>query len=107
MALPPPPLPFLIPFLLFLPLPCMVLRCKASAVGGLSPTSFPSQTPDACLRAVIEAPLKTRSHSLHLELRRDPCRNICLHFYVIALIVLADVPLRTFLDLNTIYILIE
>lgn len=53
---PPLLLPSLIPFLLFLPLPRIVSCCKASALGGLSPSLSPSsQIPDAGLRAATAA----------------------------------------------------
>ena len=81
---------------------------KVSAIGALSPTLFSSsQTPDARLRAAIAAPPKFRSPGLHLELLRDPSWRTRLHFYLFPVLVLAHVPLQTFLDFNTIYILIE
>jgi hypothetical protein len=81
---------------------------KASAIGGLSPTLFSSsQTPDARLRAAIATPPKFRSPGLHLELLRDPSWKTRFHFYIFPVLVLAHVPLQTFLDFNAIYILIE
>jgi hypothetical protein len=81
---------------------------KTSAIGGLPPTLFfSSQSPDACLRAAIATPPKFRSLGLHLELLLDPSFKTRLHFYPFSLLVLARVPLQTFLDFNTMYILIE
>jgi hypothetical protein len=83
-------------------------RATASALGGLSPTLLSSsQTPDARVRAAVAAPPKFRAPGLHLELLRDPSWKTRLHFYLFPLIVLAHVPLQTFLDLNAVYILIE
>jgi hypothetical protein len=81
---------------------------SASALGGLSPTllSF-QQTPDARLRAAIAAPPKFRSPGLHLELLRDPSWKTRLHFYLFPVLVFAHVPLQTFLDFNTVFILIQ
>ena len=81
---------------------------KASAISGLSPTLFSSsQTPDARLRVAIATPPKFRSPGLHLELLRDPSFKTRIHFYLWPIIILAHVPLQTFLDLNTLFILIE
>jgi hypothetical protein len=83
---------------------------KASAIGGLSPTtlfSSSSQTPDARLRAAVATPPKFRSPGLHLELLRDPSWKTRIHFYLFPILVLAHVPLQTFLDFNAIYIMIE
>ena len=81
---------------------------RASAIGALSPTLFSSsQTPDARFRAAVATPLKFRSPGLHLELLRDPSYKTRIHFYLFPIIVLAHVPLQTFLDFNAIYILIE
>ena len=82
---------------------------KASAIGGLSPTALfsSSQTPDARLRDAIATPPKFRSPGLHLELLRDPSWKSRIHFYLFPILVLAHVPLQTFLVFNTLYILIE
>jgi hypothetical protein len=82
---------------------------SASALGGLSPTLLSSfqQTPDARLRAAIAAPPKFRSPGLHLELLRDPSWKTRLHFYLFPVLVFAHVPLQTFLDFNTVFILIQ
>ncbi|KAF8497822.1 hypothetical protein F5888DRAFT_1613094, partial [Russula emetica] len=82
---------------------------KASAIGGLSPTTLfsSSQTPDARLRNAIATPPKFRSPGLHLELLRDPSYKTRIHFYLFPILVLAHLPLQTFLDFNAIYILIE
>ena len=81
---------------------------KASVIGALSPTLFSSyQTPDARLRAAIVAPPKFRSPGLHLEFLRDPSWKTRLHFYLFPVLVLAHVPLQTFLDFSAIYILIK
>jgi len=83
---------------------------KASAIGGLSPTTLFSssfQTPDARLRDATATPPKFRSPGLHLELLRDPSWKTRIHFYLFPILVLAHVPLQTFLDFNAIYILIE
>ena len=99
----PPLLPSFLPFL-----PRVWSRAKASALDGLSPTLFSSsQTPDARLRAAFAAPPKFRSPGLHLELLRDPSWKTRLHFYLFPLLVLAHVPLQTFLDFNAVYILIQ
>jgi hypothetical protein len=82
---------------------------KASASARLSPTTLfsSSQTPDARLRAAIATPPKFRSPGLHLELLRDPSFKTRLHFYLWPILVLAHVPLQTFLDFNAVYVLIE
>jgi hypothetical protein len=81
---------------------------KVCAIGGLSPTLFSSsQTPDARLRAATATPPKFRSPGLHLELLRDPSWKTRIHFYLFPILVLAHVPLQTFLDFNAMYILIE
>ena len=82
---------------------------KASASARLSPTTLfsSSQTPDARLRAAIATPPKFRSPGLHLELLRDPSFKSRLHFYLWPILVLAHVPLQTFLDFNAVYVLIE
>ena len=81
---------------------------KASAIGALSPTLFSSsQAPDVRLRAALATPPKFRSPGLHLELLRDPSWKTRIHFYLFPILVLAHVPLQTFLDFNAIYILIE
>jgi hypothetical protein len=101
----PPPLPFL-PSSIFRSR--LWSRAKPSALAGLSPTLLSSsQTPDARLRAAIAAPPKFRSPGLHLELLRDPSWKTRLHFYLFPLLVLAHLPLQTFLDFNAVYILIE
>ena len=93
------------------PCSCVWSSCaaKASAIGGLSPTTLfsSSQTPDARLRDAIATPPKFRSPGLHLELLRDPSWKSRIHFYLFPILVLAHVPLQTFLDFNAIYILIE
>ena len=55
---------------------------KASAIGGLSPTTLLSysQTPDARLRAAIATPPKFRSPGLHLETLRNPSFKTRIHF---------------------------
>ena len=83
-------------------------RAKASALEKLSPTLLSSsQTPDARLRAATAAPPKFRSPGLHLELLRDPSWKTRLHFYLFPLLVLAHLPLQTYLDFNAVYILIQ
>ena len=83
-------------------------RAKASALEGLSPTLLSSsQTPDARLRAASAAPPKFRSPGLHLELLRDPSWKTRLHFYLFPLLVLAHLPLQSYLDFNAVYIMIE
>lgn len=84
-------------------------RAKASALEGLSPTLLlsSSQTPDARLRAANAAPPKFRSPGLHLELLRDPSWKTRLHFYLFPLLVLAHLPLQSYLDFNAVYIMIE
>jgi hypothetical protein len=103
-----------IPSLPFLPLPSSLFRsrvwsrAKASALEGLSPTLLSSsQTPDARLRAAVAAPPKFRSPGLHLELLRDPSWKTRLHFYLFPLLVLAHLPLQSYLDFNAVYIMIE
>ena len=81
---------------------------RKASMGGRSPTLFSSsQTPDARLRVAIASPPKFRSPGLHLELLRDPSFKTRMHFYLWPIIILAHVPLQTFLDFNAIYILIE
>jgi hypothetical protein len=82
---------------------------EVSAIGELSPTTLlsSSQTPDARLRAAIATPPKFRSPDLHLELLRDPSFKTRIHFYLWPFLVLAHVPLQTFLDFNAVYILNE
>ncbi|KAF8465157.1 hypothetical protein DFH94DRAFT_360910 [Russula ochroleuca] len=81
---------------------------RASALEGLSPTLLSSsQTPDARLRAAVAAPPKFRSPGLHLELLRDPSWKTRLHFYLFPLLVLAHLPLQSYLDFNAVYIMIE
>jgi hypothetical protein len=86
-------------------------KASAFAKGGLSPTtlffSSSSQTPDARLRDAIATPPKFRSPGLHLELLRDPFWKSRIHFYLFPIIVLAHVPLPTFLDFNAICIFSE
>jgi hypothetical protein len=112
-AIPPPPrpsssFPFFFPSPSFFRSRVWSRAAKASAIGGLSPTLFSSsQTPDARLRAAIATPPKFRSPGLHLELLRDPSWKTRFHFYIFPVLVLAHVPLQTFLDFNAIYILIE
>jgi hypothetical protein len=97
-----------LPFLPFIFRSRVWSRVTTSALGGLSPTLFSSsQTPDARVRAAIAAPPKFRAPGLHLELLRDPSWKTRIHYYLFPLIVLAHVPLQTYLDLNTVYILIE
>ena len=108
----PPPLPSpLFPSFPFLPSlfrPRVWSRATQSALGGRSPTLFSSsQTPDARLHTAIAAPPKFRSPGLHLELLRDPSWRTRLHFYLFPLLVLAHVPLQTYLDFNAVYIMIE
>jgi hypothetical protein len=76
-------------------------------IGGLANPFSSSKTPDARLRAAIAVPPKFQSPGLHLELPRDPSGRTCTHFYLFPLVILAHVPLETFLDFNAIYILIE
>ncbi|KAF8497809.1 hypothetical protein F5888DRAFT_1803273 [Russula emetica] len=66
-----------------------------------------TRTPDARLRAAIATPPKFRSPGMHLELLRDLSCKTRIHFYLFPILVLAHVPLETFLDFNAIYILIE
>jgi hypothetical protein len=74
---------------------------KAFAIGGLSPTLFPSsQTLDARLRAAITTPPKFRSPDLLVL-------GNALSFLPISDLVLAHVPIQMFLDFNAIYFLIE
>ncbi|KAH9172425.1 hypothetical protein EDB89DRAFT_2242881 [Lactarius sanguifluus] len=90
---------------------------------GHSPTLLP-QTPDAAhshsharLRSAAAAAAaaaaasaaqpKFRSPGLHLELLRDPSWKTRLHFYLFPLLVLAHIPIQTFLDFNAVFILIE
>ncbi|KAH9995320.1 hypothetical protein BJV77DRAFT_991967 [Russula vinacea] len=75
-------------------------RAKASALEGLSPTLLlsSSQTPDARLLPIP---------GLHLELLRDPSWKTRLHFYLFPLLVLAHLPLQSYLDFNAVYIMIE
>ena len=83
-------------------------RATTTALGGRSPTLFSSsQTPDARVRAAVAAPPKFRAPGLHLELLRDPSWKTRLHFYLFPFIVLAHVPLQTFLDFNAVYVMIE
>jgi hypothetical protein len=76
----------------------------ASVIGAPSQTLFySSQTPDAPLRAA-----KVPSPCLRLELLRDSSWKMRIHFYLFPVLVLAHVPLQTFLDfINAIYFLIE
>ncbi len=110
---PPPPLttssfPFFFPSSSFFRSRVWSRNAKASAIGALSPTlfSFP-QTPDARLRAAITAPPKFRSPGLHLELLRDPSWKTRIHFYLFPILVLAHIPLQTFLDFNASFILVQ
>jgi hypothetical protein len=79
-----------------------------SAFGGLSPTLFSSsQTPDARVRAALAAPPKFRAPGFHLELLRDPSWKTRLHVLLFPFIVLAHLPLQTYLDFNAVFILIQ
>ena len=82
---------------------------KASAMGGLSPTTLfsSSQTPDARLRDAVARPPKFRSPGLHPERLRDPSWKTRINFYLFPILVLARVPLQTFLVFNALHILIE
>jgi hypothetical protein len=84
-------------------------RERSPSSGRLSPTPFSSfkQTPDARLRAAVADPPRFRATGLHLELLRDPSWKTRLHFYIFPLLVFAHVPLQTFFDFNTVFILIE
>ena len=83
-------------------------RATTSALGARSPTLLsPPQTPDARVRAAVASPPKFRAPGLHLELLRDPSWKTRLHFYLFPFIVLAHVPLQTFLDFNAVYVMIE
>jgi hypothetical protein len=111
-ATPPPPptssFPFFFPSSSFFRSRVWSRNAKASAIGALSPTLFSSsQTPDARLRAAIAAPPKFRSPGLHLELLRDPSWKTRIHFYLFPILVLAHIPLQTFLDFNASYILVQ
>ena len=111
----PPPLPTpstprfpSLPFLPFFFRSRVWSRATTSALEGRSPTLFSSsQTPDARVRAATAAPPKFRAPGLHLELLRDPSWKTRLHFYLFPFIVLAHVPLQTFLDFNAVYVMIE
>jgi len=112
-APPPPPTPSTprfpsLPFFPFLFRARVWSRATTSALGARSPTLLSSsQTPDARVRAAIAAPPKFRAPGLHLELLRDPSWKTRLHFYLFPFIVLAHLPLQTFLDFNAVYIMIE
>ena len=112
----PPPLPITpsaprfpsLPFLPFLFRARVWSRATTSALEARSPTLLSSfQTPDARVRAAVAAPPKFRAPGLHLELLRDPSWKTRIHFYLFPFIVLAHVPLQTFLDFNAVYIMIE
>ena len=98
MSIPPLLTPSLTPFLLFLPLLCIAPCCKASALGGLSPSLFPSsQIPGARLRAATAALSMLRSPSLRLELLRDlPGRRASAFIYRFRLLVLVCILLQTY-----------
>ncbi|KAF8497819.1 hypothetical protein F5888DRAFT_1906594 [Russula emetica] len=74
---------------------------------GTDRTTTTMRTPDARLRADIATPPKFRTPGLHLELPCDPSYKTGIHFYLFPILVLAHLPLQTFLDFNAIYILIE
>jgi hypothetical protein len=61
----------------------------------------------AAAAAASAAQPKFRAPGLHLELLRDPSWKTRLHFYLFPLLVLAHVPIQTFLDFNAVFILIE
>ncbi|KAI9439198.1 hypothetical protein H4582DRAFT_2119755 [Lactarius indigo] len=61
----------------------------------------------AAAAAASAAQPKFRSPGLHLELLRDPSWKTRLHFYLFPLLVLAHIPIQTFLDFNAVFILIE
>ncbi len=109
-ATPPPTssFPFFFPSSSFFRSRVWSCNAKASAIGALSPTLFSSsQTPDARLRAAIMAPPKFCSPGLHLELLHDPSWKTHIHFYLFPILVLAHIPLQTFLDFNASFILVQ
>jgi len=72
------------------------VAAKASAIGGLSPTTnlLPRFQMPACV-PLSRPPPKFRSPGLHLELFRDPSFKTRIHFYLWPFLVLAHVPLQS------------
>jgi hypothetical protein len=99
------------PYLPFLPFfyHAHVWSCATtSALEARSPTLLSSfQTPDACVHAAVASPPKLHAPSLHLKLLCNPSWEMQLHFYLFPFIVIAHLPLQTFLDFNAMYIMIQ
>jgi hypothetical protein len=62
--------------------------------------------PQEVLKNIVLYAIKSNPLGLSCELR-DPCWRTRLHFYLFPVLVLALVPLQTFLDFNAVYILFE
>ncbi|THH14293.1 hypothetical protein EW146_g6022 [Bondarzewia mesenterica] len=79
-------------------------RIWSRATGaGVSPTVF-SPTVDGPLQPSRP---RFRSTGFNLRLLRDPSWKSRLHFFIFPLLVFAHVPLQTYFDFNTVFILIQ